>query len=69
MDRFKKQLKDYEFLIIPTKNIFDMYNDELGCVRIVAGLTEEDDEDETMMIFADDVKVDGKYYMEDEEDG
>lgn len=68
MDRFKKQLKDYEFLIIPTKNIFDMYNDELGCVRLVAGLTEEDDEEETMMMFADDVLVDGKYYMEDEDE-
>ena len=68
MSNFDKQLKDYEFLVIPTKNIFDMYSDELGCVRVVAGLTEEDDDDETMMLFADDVRVDGKYYMEEKED-
>ena len=68
MGVYDKQIEEYEYLVIPTKNIFDMYHDELGCVRLVAGLTEEDDEDETMMLFANDVTVDGTYYKDGEDE-
>lgn len=53
MSEYDKQLKNYEYLVIPTKNIFDIHNDESGCIRLVAGVAEEDDENEIMMLFCD----------------
>lgn len=68
MDKYKEQLKNYECLIIPTKNIFDMHEDELGCIKITVGSTEEDEADDVLMVFADDIAIDGKYYQEGGED-
>ena len=67
MDKYKDHIKNYECLLIPTKNIFDMHEDELGCTKITVGLTDED-ENEVLMVFADDVAVDGDFYQEGGED-
>lgn len=67
MNRYSKIVRNYEFLVIPTKNIVDIYDDETGAVKVVVDNGVNYFDDETMMLFADDVKVDGKYYLEDEE--
>jgi hypothetical protein len=45
-----------------------MHEDELGCIKITIGSTEEDEADDVLMVFADDVAIDGNYYQEGGED-
>lgn len=68
MDKYKDQIKNYECLLIPTENIFDMYEDELGCIKITVGLNDENNVKDVLMVFADDVAVDGDFYQEGGED-
>lgn len=68
MDKYKDQIKNYECLLIPTENIFDMHEDELGCIKITVGLNDENNVNDVLMVFADDVAVDGDYYQEGGED-
>ena len=65
MDQYKKQLEDYEYLVIPTNNIQDMYQDESGCVRVVVGVGDDHYDDGTMMLFCDGNSiVNGNLYKE-----
>ncbi len=68
MDKYKDQIKNYECLLIPTENIFDMHEDELGCIKITVGLNDENNVNDVLMVFADDVAVDGDFYQEGGED-
>ena len=68
MDKYKDQIKNYECLLIPTENIFDMHEDELGCIKITVGLNDKNNVNDVLMVFADDVAVDGDYYQEGGED-
>lgn len=51
MNQYDEQLKEYEYLVIPTDNIIDMYQDELGIVRVVVGIGKKHQANGQMLIF------------------
>ena len=38
MNQYGEQIKEYEYLVIPTKNVRDIYQDEWGLIRVAVGL-------------------------------
>lgn len=51
--KFKKTLGDYEFVVIPTDGVVDMWQDELGLVRMTVGVGKSSQENGNMLIFCD----------------
>lgn len=63
---FNKILKEKEFVVIPTKNVRDIYQDEWGLIMVAVGA---DADNGNMIYFVDgDSIVNGNLYdLEDEE--
>ena len=51
-DKLKPQLERYEYVVIPTDGVVDMWQDELGLVRMVVGIGKSAKENGNMLIFA-----------------
>ena len=63
---FNKILKEKEFVVIPTKNVRDIYQDEWGLIRVAVGA---DDDNGNMIYFVNgDSIVNGNLYDLEEEE-
>lgn len=52
-EKFKEALSNHEFVVIPADGIFDMWQDELGLVRMTIGVGKSSQENGNMLIFCD----------------
>lgn len=52
-EKFDKILSKHEFVVIPTDNVVDMWQDELGLVRMAVGVGKSSQGNENMFIFCD----------------
>lgn len=48
-NKIKQQLDEFEFVIIPTQNVIDMYQDDLGLIKGTFGCNTKDG---NILIFA-----------------
>ena len=51
--KLKEALSNHEFVVIPTDGIVDMWQDELGLVRMTIGVGKSSQENGNMLIFCD----------------
>lgn len=51
--KFKELLNAHELVVIPTDGILDMWQDELGLVRMTIGVGKSSQETGNMFIFCD----------------
>lgn len=52
-DKLKEALSSHELVVIPTDGIIDMWQDELGLVRMTVGVGKSSQETGNMLIFCD----------------
>lgn len=50
--KFEEILSKYEFVVIPTDGVMDMWQDDLGLVRMTVGVGKSNQENGNMLIFA-----------------
>lgn len=50
---FEKLLKEREYVVIPTDGVFDMWQDEIGLVRMTVGIGKSSQESGNMLFFID----------------
>lgn len=51
MSEFKKQLKEYEYLVIPTANVANMFQDVMGFVYVKVGIGPKATDSDHMLFF------------------
>ena len=51
--KFDEILSKHEFVVIPTDGVVDMWQDELGLVRMTIGVGKSSQENGNMLIFCD----------------
>ena len=51
MNQYDEQIKEYEYLVIPTDNIFYMIQDEIGMVRLSVGIGKKHQDSGRMLMF------------------
>ena len=51
--KFDEILSKHEFVVIPTDGVVDMWQDELGLVRMTVGVGKSSQENGNMLIFCD----------------
>lgn len=51
MNQYDEQIKEYEYLVIPTDNIFTMFQDDIGLVRLTIGIGKKHQDGGQMLMF------------------
>ena len=51
--KLKEALSNHEFVVIPADGIVDMWQDEIGLVRMTIGVGKSSQENGNMLIFCD----------------
>lgn len=51
--KFDEILSKYEFVVVPTDGVMDMWQDELGLVRMTVGVGKSAQENGNMLILGD----------------
>ncbi len=52
-EKLKEALSNHELVVIPTDGIVEMWQDELGLVRMTVGVGKSSQENGNMLIFCD----------------